>query len=123
MPITKRPGAASARLATDCAINAGPRVKAGMIATPSRAVGVQAAAWASGVKPSCPFASEDQNANSEIYIIPSTGGDPYNVSRHPDFDEDPVWSPDGKRLVWSSHRHDNDFRGNLDGCSCIDLSR
>ncbi len=55
------------------------------------------------------FASEDQNANSEIYIIPSTGGDPYNVSRHPDFDEDPVWSPDGKRLVWSSHRHDNDY--------------
>jgi len=55
------------------------------------------------------FASEDQNANSEIYIIPAGGGEPYNVSRHPDFDEDPQWSPDGKRLVWSSHRHDNDF--------------
>jgi len=55
------------------------------------------------------FSSEDQNANSEIYIIPADGGDRYNVSRHPDFDEDPQWSPDGKRLVWSSHRHDNDF--------------
>ncbi|TFG39036.1 MAG: peptidase S41 [Candidatus Aminicenantes bacterium] len=55
------------------------------------------------------FASEDQQANSEIFVIPSTGGEPYNVSRHPDFDEDPVWSPDGRRLVWSSHRDDNDF--------------
>jgi len=55
------------------------------------------------------FSSEDQHANSEIFIIPSTGGEAYNVSRHPDFDENPVWSPDGKRLVWGSHRHDNSF--------------
>ena len=55
------------------------------------------------------FASEDQHANSEIFIVPATGGEPYNVSRHPDFDENPVWSPDGKRLVWASHRHDNTF--------------
>ncbi len=55
------------------------------------------------------FSSEDQNANSEIFILPSTGGEPYNVSRHPDFDENPVWSPDGKRLVWGSRRHDNNF--------------
>ena len=47
------------------------------------------------------YASEDQHANSEIFIVPSTGGEPYNVSRHPDFDENPVWSPDGNRLVWS----------------------
>jgi len=55
------------------------------------------------------FASEDQHANSEVFIIPSTGGEAYNLSRHPDFDEQPVWSPDGKRLVWTSHRHDNSF--------------
>jgi tricorn protease len=52
------------------------------------------------------FASEDQHANSEIYIVSVAGGEPYNVSRHPDFDEAPEWSPDGRRLVWSSHRHD-----------------
>ncbi len=55
------------------------------------------------------YASEDQHANSEIFIVPASGGEPYNVSRHPDFDENPVWSPDGKRLVWGSHRHDNNF--------------
>ena len=55
------------------------------------------------------FSSEDQHANSEIYIVPASGGEPYNVSRHPDFDETPVWSPDGRRLVWASHRHDGDF--------------
>ncbi len=55
------------------------------------------------------FSSEDQHANSEIFIVSATGGEPYNVSRHPDFDENPVWSPDGKRLVWGSHRHDNNF--------------
>jgi tricorn protease len=55
------------------------------------------------------YASEDQHANSEIFIVPASGGEPYNVSRHPDFDENPVWSPDGKRLVWGSHRHDNSF--------------
>ncbi len=55
------------------------------------------------------FSSEDQNANSEIYIVSVDGGEPYNVSRHPDFDEAPVWSPDGRRLVWASHRHDGDF--------------
>jgi tricorn protease len=55
------------------------------------------------------YASEDQHANSEIFIVPTSGGEPYNVSRHPDFDENPVWSPDGKRLVWGSHRHDNSF--------------
>lgn len=55
------------------------------------------------------YASEDQHANSEIFVVPASGGEPYNVSRHPDYDENPVWSPDGKRLVWGSHRHDNSF--------------
>ena len=62
IPITKRLGAASARLAALIASSAGPRVKAGMIAIPSRASGAQAAASASGVKPSCPPASEDQKS-------------------------------------------------------------
>ena len=40
-PITKRPGAASARLAALCARRAGPRVKAGMIAIPRRISGAE----------------------------------------------------------------------------------
>jgi tricorn protease len=55
------------------------------------------------------YAVEDQHANSEIFIVAADGGEPYNVSRHPDFDEAPIWSPDGRRLLWSSHRHGNSF--------------
>ena len=61
-PQTKRPGAASARAATLWASRAGPRVKAGVMATPSRSVGLQAAARASGVNPSAPSTSADQTS-------------------------------------------------------------
>ena len=58
MPNATRPGAASARVATDCASSAGPRVNAGTMALPSRSDGAQAEASASGVKASAPLASE-----------------------------------------------------------------
>lgn len=43
--------------------------------------------------------------NSEVFVLPVDGGEPYNVSRHPDDDGAPAWSPDGHRLVWISKRH------------------
>lgn len=49
----------------------------------------------------------DQQYNSEVWILPIDGGEPYNVSRHPGDDYSPHWSPDGKRLVWVSSRHAN----------------
>lgn len=55
------------------------------------------------------FSSEDQHANSEIYIVAADGGERYNVSRHPDFDVSPRWTPDGRRLLWASPRHGDDF--------------
>ncbi len=62
MPKANRPGAASAIAATLWAMSAGPRVKAGTMAVPRRSVGAQAAASASGVKPSVPSASLDQTS-------------------------------------------------------------
>ena len=53
------------------------------------------------------YAQEDESANSEIFILPLAGGEPYNVSRHPDNDLAPAWSPDGRRLIWLSRRHAN----------------
>ena len=61
-PNVKWPGAASARAATLWARRAGPRVYAGMMATPSCSAGVQAAARASGVKPSTPSVSADHTS-------------------------------------------------------------
>ncbi len=51
------------------------------------------------------YSIPDLQYNTEVWIIPSAGGTPYNVSRHPDEDVQPSWSPDGRRLVWVSKRH------------------
>ncbi len=51
------------------------------------------------------YSIPDMEFNTEIWIVPASGGTPYNVSRHPDEDVSPAWSPDGKRLVWLSKRH------------------
>jgi tricorn protease len=55
------------------------------------------------------YSTPDENYNSEVWIVPSAGGDRYNVSRHPDDDIAPRWSPDGRRLVWTARRADNTF--------------
>lgn len=54
-------------------------------------------------------ANTDQEYNSEIWIHGVDTDQAYNVSRHPDDDLSPSWSPDGKRLVWVSKRHADTF--------------
>ncbi len=49
----------------------------------------------------------DNNYNSDIWIIPSDGGEAQNITRHPDYDEDPVWSAEGAVLAWNTPRHDH----------------
>ncbi|MCP4548132.1 MAG: PDZ domain-containing protein [bacterium] len=53
------------------------------------------------------FRRNDIHYSENVWIVSSKGGEPYNVSRHPDNDTLPQWSPDGKRLVWISQRHDD----------------
>lgn len=55
------------------------------------------------------FARDDENFNSDVFIVPVTGGNVVNVSQHPDEDRHPVWSPDGRRLYWLSRRHQRTF--------------
>ncbi len=55
------------------------------------------------------YTLSDLEYNDELWILPADGGTPYNVSRHPDTDVDPQWSPDGKRLFWLSRRHDDNL--------------
>ena len=52
------------------------------------------------------YAVDDENFNSEIYIIATDAkSQPVNVSRHPDNDFYPRWSPDGKTLTFFGRRH------------------
>jgi tricorn protease len=51
----------------------------------------------------------DPHYNAEVWVVPVAGGNAYNVSRHPDDDLDPRWSPDGRRLLWISKRHADTF--------------
>ncbi|MBX3281802.1 MAG: PD40 domain-containing protein [Acidobacteria bacterium] len=44
--------------------------------------------------------------NSEVFTV-AIGGEPTNISNHPNADAAPAWSPDGRRLVFASNRGDN----------------
>lgn len=48
--------------------------------------------------------------NSEIYIHKADNTTkPVNISMHPKQDRGPVWSPDGKKLMFSSNRNNSDY--------------
>jgi len=55
------------------------------------------------------YSITDEHFNSEVWIVSATGGTPYIVSRHPDDDRGPHWSPDGRRLLWTAERSGNTF--------------
>ena len=51
------------------------------------------------------YDSQDNDFNSEIWIMPlDKHAPPVNVSRHPDNDQSPVFSPDGKILAFTGRR-------------------
>jgi len=51
------------------------------------------------------YAVDDNDFNRDIWIRHADGsGDPVNVSRHPDYESSPVWSPDGRLLAFIGER-------------------
>ena len=48
-----------------------------------------------------------EDFNTDVWLVPLEGGEPVNVSQHPDYDTGPVWSEDGTMLAWNTRRFGN----------------
>ncbi|TXE15477.1 PDZ domain-containing protein [Psychroserpens burtonensis] len=56
------------------------------------------------------YSLRDLDFNNEIYIHKADNTqDPVNISMHPKQDEGPIWSGDGKKLMFSSNRNNGDY--------------
>ncbi|MFS4483283.1 S41 family peptidase [Hyunsoonleella sp. 2307UL5-6] len=56
------------------------------------------------------YSLSDLDFNAEIYIHKADNSTkPVNISMHPKQDRGPVWSPDGKKLMFSSNRNNSDY--------------
>lgn len=55
-------------------------------------------------------AVQDSDDNRDIWIHSTDGSrEPYNLSRHPNWDGFPKWSPDGRVIAYAGRTYDNDI--------------
>jgi TolB protein len=70
------------------------------------------------------FSSKSSFGDRDIFIVNIDGSGLTNLTNHPGDDVDPVWSPDGERIVFVSNR-DGDLEIYLmdaDGTNQLNLS-
>ena len=49
---------------------------------------------------------EENSFNSDIWLIPATGGEPMQLTKSPESDYSPRWSPGGEKIAFISKRND-----------------
>jgi len=49
--------------------------------------------------------SGNYDSNVDVYVVPSTGGEPRRLTYHPGPDVAVGWTPDSKNILFHSHRH------------------
>ena len=54
------------------------------------------------------FSRENDDFNSDVFLLEIETGRQINVSQHPDSDYSPAWSPDGRKLAFIGRRHGQD---------------
>lgn len=55
------------------------------------------------------FSTTVEAHREDVFIVPSRGGEPVNVSRHPNDDFQPMWPSEGRRLLWASRTDEGDY--------------
>ena len=51
---------------------------------------------------------QDGDDNSDVWVVSLSGGEPVCISDHPDSDNSPRWSPDGKTIAFIGRNKDGD---------------
>ena len=55
------------------------------------------------------FSTTVEAHREDIFIVSANGGEPLNVSRHPNDDFQPMWTSEGRRLIWASRTDEGDY--------------